>query len=286
MRKPGGLILLVILFLGLTLGSGCELYRLDTQARPALGFSPATLASASPAPPTETLTVTPTFFQPLPTATATLIPSLTPTWTPSPSPSPTLTPSPTPVPTATLPAEFTLPNFQGHLQYLDLDCESAAAVDWAAYFGKRLNEITFQNKLPKSDNPDFGFVGNPNAPWGLLPPNSYGVYAGPVADLLNRLGVPAQAHKGYTISQLKADIARGKPVIAWVIGEVVSGIPVSYTDAEGRSTVVAVYEHVVIVMGYTENHIYYSNRGTIIATTTGLFDKSWAVLGRMVVADR
>ncbi len=236
--------------------------------------------------PTLTYTVTPTPFQPLPTETRTPVPSFTPI--PTRSATPTLPPAATPslTPTASLPSEFILSNFYGHRQYLTLDCEASAAADWANFFGKNINELDFQTKLPRSDNPDFGFVGSPYAPWGQVPPLGYGVYAGPVADLLNKLGVPAKAHKAYTFDQLKATLARGKPVIAWVIGNVVSGIPSDYTDSEGRGVTVAVYEHVVIITGYTENYIYYVNGGILYITPTSLFQKSWEVLGNMVVTDQ
>ena len=98
---------------------------------------------------------------------------------------------------------------------------------------------------PLSDNPDLGFAADVNAHWGQVPPYGYGVHAGPVANLLNACGVPAKAYKGYTLEQIKAQIAADKPVIAWVIGNVVGGVPYEYTDKNGNKTIVAAYEHVV-----------------------------------------
>ena len=40
-------------------------------------------------------------------------------------------------------------------------------------------------------------------------------------------------------------------MIAWVIGNMVGGIPYEYTDKEGNKTTVAAYEHVVILTGYS-----------------------------------
>lgn len=234
--------------------------------------------------PSPTLTTTSTPFQPLPTSTPTATPTTTPTITPSPTSTVTLVPTLTS--TTTIPAEYSILNISGHPQYLSIDCEAAAAKDWANYFGKAIDEINFQNKLPHSDNPDFGFVGNPNAPWGGTPPYGYGVYAGPVADLLNKFGVPAKAYKGYSINQIKTKIAQGIPVIAWVIGNGISGIPFQYIDSKGRVTTVAMYEHVVIVTGYTENHIYFMSEGIFYASPIPLFLKSWEVLNNMVVVDQ
>lgn len=198
-------------------------------------------------------------------------------------PDPTAEPGLTP--TQPLPKEHYISNIRGHHQYFPLGCEASAAKDWANYFKKDFNEFDFQVRLPISDNPDYGFVGSVNAPWGQVPPYGYGVYAGPVADLLNVYGIPAKAIKGYTLDQIKAKIAQDKPVITWVIGNVVGGIPSEYTDKEGRKTIVAAYEHVVIVTGYNENHVRYMSNGKFYDTPDEVFLNSWKVLGYMVIVD-
>jgi len=214
----------------------------------------------------------------------------------------TLAPSPTPLPTAidptrmetpwpsttaptpaALPPEHYITNIRGHAQYFPLGCEAAAAKDWADYFGQDFNEFEFQFKLPQSDNPDFGFVGSVYSPWGQVPPYGYGVYAGPVADLLNAYGIQAEAHKGFTLEQLKSEIAADRPVIVWVIGNVVGGVPATYTDKEGRQATVAAYEHVVIVTGYNAGHVRYMNNGRFYEAPNDVFLNSWGVLGKMAV---
>jgi uncharacterized protein YvpB len=222
---------------------------------------------------------------PLPTLTPTQVPSRTPA--PLPVVSPTYTSSPLPpLPTFTVPTEYALSGLHGHRQLLAIDCEAAAAVDWANYFGVKIDERNFQNELPVSDNPDYGFVGNVNDPWGELPPHGYGVYAGPVANLLSAYGLPAKAYKGYTLDQLKVKIAQGIPVIAWVVGSVDRGSPHIYTDPEGSKVVVAAYEHVVIVIGYSNLRIRYLSEGAVHYVATEVFLQSWGVLGNMVVVDR
>ncbi len=186
-----------------------------------------------------------------------------------------------------IPAAFDIRSIEGHRQLLSLDCESAAAEDWASYFGKDINELEFQGRLPVSDNPDYGFVGNVNDPWGLLPPNGYGVYAGPVAQLLNAYGVQAKAYKGYSLEQVKAKISQNIPVIAWVVGNVEAGAPpIYYTDREGRKAVAAAYEHVVILTGYTQDRIYFLSEGKLYSTRIDIFLESWGRLGNMVIVDR
>ena len=204
------------------------------------------------------------------------------------TPLPTSTPlalQATSTPTPALPEEHYIRNINGHRQYFPLGCEAATAKDWANYFGKDFNEFVFQYKLPISDNPDLGFVGNVNSPWGQVPPYAYGVYAGPLAALLNAYGIPAKAYKGYSLDQIKAKIAGNKPVITWVIGNVVGGVPAEYTDAQGNKTIVAAYEHVVIITGYNKDHVRYMNNGRFYETPNQVFLNSWEVLGNMVVVD-
>jgi uncharacterized protein YvpB len=215
----------------------------------------------------------PTIIQPTPT-------SLPPTETPTLSP--TATPLPSPTPTS-IPDSFYITGITGHQQVYHLGCEASASVDWANFFGVPIYEYTFQVALPHSDNPDYGFVGDVNSDWGQVPPYAYGVYAGPVADLLQQYGLPAQAVKGYTLDEVKAKLVESKPIIVWVIGNMEGGIPTEYTDSQGRTTIVAAYEHVVILTGYSADSIRYMTNGKFFDTPTDVFLNSWSVLGNMAI---
>jgi uncharacterized protein YvpB len=183
-----------------------------------------------------------------------------------------------------LPTEYHIYNIWGHRQYFPIGCEASATMDWANYFGIEINEFNFQYQLPQSDNPDLGFVGSVEGPWGQVPPYAYGVHAEPVAKVLReQYGMNAQGVKGFTLEQLKAEVAANRPVIAWVIGNCVGGVPYEYTDSEGNITTVAAYEHVVIVTGYTDETIRYMNNGKFYDIPTEYFLNSWSVLGNMVV---
>lgn len=175
-------------------------------------------------------------------------------------------------------------NIWGHRQYFPIGCEASAAHDWAWYFEVAINEFDFQIQLPVSDNPDLGFVGSVEGPWGQVPPYAYGVHAAPVAQVLrDNYGMNAQAVKGFTVEQIKKEIASGQPVIAWVIGNVVWGIPYEYTDKQGNTVIVAAYEHVVIVTGYNEETIRYMNNGKFYDIQYEYFEYSWSVLGNMAI---
>lgn len=191
-------------------------------------------------------------------------------------------PTPTPEPPQ-LPSQAIINNVTGRNQALPLDCESRSAVDWAKYFGYNINEFQFFNNLPESDNPDKGFVGNVYGQWGQIPPNAYGVHAEPVAALLRQYGLQAHAHRPLGWDALRAEIAAGRPVIVWIIGAVNNGAPVYYTPQDGLTTIVARYEHTVIVTGYTQNLVYYLNGDTIYSKSISQFLDSWSALGNMAI---
>jgi len=217
------------------------------------------------------------------------IPSITLTKTDQLISTPFATPSPVPTMNSTsfqntaLPEEHYIMDISGHKQYFSLGCEASAAVDVAQYFGLTINEFEFQFRLPLSDNPDLGFVGSVNGPWGQIPPYAYGVHAGPVADLLTDYGLSAEGIKHFTLDQIKSEIVNGRPVIAWVIGNVVGGVPYEYTDKDGSKVVVAAYEHVIIITGFNKLKIRYMSNGNFYDTPYETFLNSWGILGNMAV---
>lgn len=188
------------------------------------------------------------------------------------------------------PVESDLPNYyfidmRGRAQSMPLSCESRSASDLAAYWGVPIEETDFFNTLPKSDNPEKGFVGDVYGTWGQVPPNPYGVHAKPVAQLLRQNGLEAKAHKGLTFEQLRKEIANDRPVIVWVIGRVWEGTPVEYIARDGSQTTVARYEHTMIVYGYDLAAVYLIDAGSGARQQHSIqnFEKSWAVLGNMAV---
>jgi uncharacterized protein YvpB len=207
--------------------------------------------------------------------------------TPTASPTPTLTPTPTFTPTrippTALPERSSIKGIKGYSQSMPLSCESRSAVDWAAYFGKSINEYKFFNGLPVHDNPNKGFVGNVYGSWGQIPPAPYGVHSKPIAQRLREYGLNAQAVRGMTYQELKAEIAAGRPVIVWIVGHVALGTPVSYTASGGAVTTVARFEHTVIVIGYTEHKVTVLDGSRVYTRYKKGFMKSWGVLENQAV---
>jgi LysM repeat protein len=188
----------------------------------------------------------------------------------------------------TLPAFAYIDGVRGYPQTYSLSCESRSAADWAAFWGYRVSEVEFLFNLPVSDNPDEGFVGDPNGPWGYTPPKPYGVHAEPVAALLREYGLEAEARRGMTWDEARAEIAAGRPLIVWIIGAMWNGTPLIYTALDGKTTTVARYEHAMILIGYDSQYVRVvdSASGKTQTYTVHAFRTSWAVLGNMAVVGK
>ncbi len=204
---------------------------------------------------------------------------VTPRWATN---TPTLFSTQQPSPLPTLPPQARI-SLRGSSQTLPLSCEARAAVDWAAYFGVKIEELEFQHCLPLSDNPEIGFVGDVGGVWGLLPPRSYGVHAPPVAACLRHYGLSAKARRNLTLEELRQEIAAGRPVIVWVSGHVQAGTPTIYTTQSGQKVRVVAHEHTVIVVGYTPETIIVVDGASTYGRATQNFLESWDTLGNMAV---
>jgi uncharacterized protein YvpB len=227
--------------------------------------------------PTLILTATHT---PAPTST------VTPTLVPEPLNTPIpLTPSRTPTSAAmpTLPPQARLWNVVGSPQALPLSCEAHIAVVLASHYGVPINEIEFFNRLPTSDNPEAGFVGDVYGSWGQIPPDAYGIHAEPVAALMRQYNVPATAWKGLALDDLRSEIAAGRPVGIWVTGHTASGEPIEYITPNGDKVIVARYEHTVVVIGYTQDSFLILDGDDTYYRSLEQFSKSWGVLGNMAI---
>ena len=182
-----------------------------------------------------------------------------------------------------LPEETRVYGISGRRQSMPLSCESRSAVDWAGFFGFEIDETEFHFGLPVHDNPDKGFVGSVYGSWGQIPPKPYGVHSPPVAQRLREYGVQAMHVYDMSLEELKAEIAAGRPVMIWVVGHVGLGTPVPYTDSEGDESIVAKFEHTVIVFGYTKNKLLILDGAKTYTRYTKEFMKSWGVLENQAV---
>lgn len=226
----------------------------------------------------------PTPFQPLPTETPLPTPTSLPA-TRTPEPTPTTPPNPKlKVSSEAPPALAYISGLKGSPQLYTLDCESQAAVDWAEFFGVSINEHEFIDRLPTSDDPEEGFVGNINGPMGQIPPGDYGVYSSPVAELLRDYGLNAASVKDWDLRSLKQEIAAGRPVIVWIVNLPFSVNPSEYTAASnGNTTVVAPYQHTWIVTGYNSGTFTVVDSEWTYNVITQTFIERWNALGNQAI---
>ena len=134
----------------------------------------------------------------------------------------------------------------------NLSCESSASSMVAQYHGIVLTEAEVLLALPRNDNPNLGFRGNIDGPPGGT--EDYGVYAGPILAILNSRGLRAWAVDG-GLAGIKAAIARGNPVIAWVTYNCQAAVPVE-TAIGGKTVTLVPYQHVVVVTGYNAGGVW------------------------------
>ena len=192
-------------------------------------------------------------------------------------------PTPTLLPTTPPPASAQIPNVNGRAQLYTLDCEARSAVDLAAYFGVTIDEKEFLNKMPHSPNPNLGFVGNYWDARGRLPPQSYGIYAAPIAAMLKSYGVQAADQHNMSFDRLKSEIASGRPVMVWVTANTETGWATTYTTPDGQKIPVTPFEHTVIVTGYDAVYVDILDGSSHYQRLKVDFLKSWGNLENMAV---
>jgi uncharacterized protein YvpB len=183
------------------------------------------------------------------------------------------------------PESYMIDGFVSHARTYQLDSEAQTASDLASFYGYAIEPMSILNALPLTDDPNPGFVGYyDDAP--SLPPNSYGVYQEPLAEVLQAQGIPAIGLASLGMDGLKNYLRSGIPVMCWVIGQTQSGNAISYTPSSGKTTTVAQYMNTVTVVGYDGQNITIWDNGQKYNRPIAEFESSWSVLGyRNLVID-
>jgi len=173
----------------------------------------------------------------------------------------------------------------GHPQEHNLSCESRSATDLAAFWGVPFAEDDFFHRLPKSDNPHRGFLGDVDLPPGTMPPAGYGVYVGPIAANLRSFGLDAQAQREWSMDGLKAELAAGRPVIIWATYDMQLPGVETWTSSDGATSVVVKWQHTFVSVGYDEGGLYLVDAydGVEKYFPYEAFIPAWDQLGRMAV---
>lgn len=154
-----------------------------------------------------------------------------------------------------LPPSAAVEGVVGHPQQRNLSCESRSATDVAAYWGAEFTEAAFFRRLPKSDNPQRGFVGDVDMPPGSMPPVGYGVYGPPIAATLRSFGLDARAHRQLELDALKEELAAQRPVIVWATYDMQLPGVETWVSWDGEATSVVRWQHTFIAVAYDDEGI-------------------------------
>ena len=193
--------------------------------------------------------------------------------------------SPDPLPAEDLPPSAMVEGVVGHPQQHNLSCESRSATDLAAYWGAAFTEEAFLRRLPKSDNPQRGFVGDVDMPPGSMPPTGYGVYAGPVAATLRSFQLDAEAQHAMSLDTLKQELAAQRPVVVWATYDMQLPGTERWVSSDGVASTVVRWQHTFIAVGYDEGGLYLIDAfdGGTKTFSYEAFGPAWDQLGRIAV---
>ncbi len=181
-----------------------------------------------------------------------------------------------------LPTSSKIANMPVFAQQRTLSCEYSATRAAVARWGSNISELDFINGIGTNPNPHIAFRGNINGVFGGT--YDYGIYAEPIALYLNSQGYNTKLLTG-DIDDLKAEIARGRPVVIWVP----SGMGYSnvYNSSyEGLDFKLMPYEHALTAYGYDEKGLYVADPGfgTYDYYSWNTFIRAWEYLDNMAMS--
>lgn len=150
-------------------------------------------------------------------------------------------------------------NVWNYAQQRTLSCEYAALSIATGALGGWIDEYQFDDVVPLSDNPHWGYRGDITGIWGNT--DDYGVYAAPLVSALAQFGYTGHAfYGGGSNDELIASIDAGRPTLVW-IG---LGGDTSFDDyaSDGSRFQLTPYMHVMVAYGYDDSGVYLSDPGT------------------------
>ncbi len=167
-------------------------------------------------------------------------------------------------------------------QQHSLGCESTAAAMAANYHHVGVGEQDILDALPRNENPHLGFRGNVDGPYGGT--DDYGVYAGPIRQVLTRMGLNVQHLKG-GLDEIKTHLRQGWPVIAWVTYGLQAQTAKQVVMPDDQMVTLVPYEHTVLIVGYNRDGVWVNDpyAGTQDFYPEGEFLRSFAYLGNMAL---
>lgn len=176
-----------------------------------------------------------------------------------------------------------VPGVPTYVQGRNLSCEYAAAFIATSTFGAGVPEWAFLETVPLASNPHQGFRGDIDGWWGNT--DDYGVYPEALVPTLNANGYGVDVlYTGGDPAPLRDEIDAGRPVAVWLGYRGDTGF--YETGADGTTYTLAAGYHVVVVYGYDEAGVYFSDpaRGEYGFFAWDNFTTMWRVLDGMAMA--
>jgi uncharacterized protein YvpB len=170
-----------------------------------------------------------------------------------------------------------------YTQQRNLSCEYASMVIAMGAYGVWVSEWVFDDMVPLSDNPHWGYRGDITGWWGNT--TDYGVYPEPLVGPLAQLGFRGEVFYAQgDSSALTNFLDNGVPVVLW-LG--LWGDQGFYEYAnDGTPYKLNPGYHVVVAYGYDESGVYAADPATggTVSWAWGDFMWMWAALDGMSMA--
>lgn len=147
---------------------------------------------------------------------------------------------------------------------LPTGCEMTATAMLLQYAGHPLDKMAVAAQVPRSHDPNLGFVGDPTSDTGV------GLYVYPrgLLSTVQRYLPTAKDMSGMSLVQLKAQLVAKRPVVTWMTG------------LDGFAS------HTITVTGYTPEQILYNDpwTGMVGEASNQDFERMWAQNGRRALS--
>jgi len=181
------------------------------------------------------------------------------------------------------PAKHMLSGMPPTGQLWNLSCEYAATSAATAYFGNRVSQQMLRTEIDTDTNPHKGFRGNISGLWGGT--TNYGIYAEPIAAVLQRHGFGSTYVFYGGTDTLRAEIAADHPVVVWVTGDFTVQWRITVQDTDSTFALIP-REHAVTVYGYDDDGVWVMDPSDVTQYHVGwgLFDRAWAQFDHMALA--
>jgi uncharacterized protein YvpB len=170
-----------------------------------------------------------------------------------------------------------------YTQQRNLSCEYASLVIAMGSYDVWVSEWTFDELVPQSDNPHWGYRGDITGAWGNT--TDYGVYPEPLVEPLAQLGFRGEVfYAAGDSGALTQFLDNGVPVVVW-LG--LWGDQSFYEYAnDGTPYKLNPGYHVVVAYGYDESGVYAVDPalGSTVSWAWGDFMWMWNALDGMSLA--